>query len=128
LFSYSIKLKSKTIANVFFVQNDEELNKTLKNSLNTKILNAKKTIQLTSFHILKKYRGIGTKWLKEEIFQDLINNGYETVIVKSSHYKAFPLYERLGTKIGEYVGISDNKQYQRLGNIYEISLIDKKSK
>lgn len=76
----------------------------------------------TCFHILKDYRGIGTKWLKDFVFPDLIECGIKTIYVKSSHNKAFHLYQKLGKVIGQYIGISDNKLYQRLGYIYQLNL------
>lgn len=79
-----------------------------------------KSAQLTCFHILKKYRGIGTRWLKEVIFPDLIKSNIQNLYVKSSHNRALHTYQRLGKQIGQYIGISDNELYQRLGHIYMI--------
>ena len=73
-----------------------------------------------TFHILKKYRGIGTRWLKEVIFPDLIKSNIQNLYVKSSHNRALHTYQRLGKQIGQYIGISDNELYQRLGHIYMI--------
>lgn len=80
------------------------------------------SVQLTCFHILKEYRGIGTKWLKDIIFPDLIKNNVKEVYVKSSHNKALNFYQKLGQQIGQYIGISDNELYQRLGYIYRINI------
>ena len=81
-----------------------------------------KAAQIAYFHIVKNYRGIGKKWLQEEVLKDLQNQGFKSVYLKSSHQKAFSLYEKLGSKVGHYTGLSDNKLYQRYGNIYKISL------
>lgn len=81
--------------------------------------------QLSCFHILKKYRGIGAKWIKEVIFPDLVKNNIEEIYVKSSHNKALHFYQKLGEQIGRYIGISDNELYQRLGYIYKIIINDK---
>ncbi len=84
--------------------------------------NSKKVAQLSSFHILKDYRGIGKKWLQNEVLKDLKNQGIEEVYIKSSHNKALDLYNSLGTLVGNYMGISDSKLYQRYGYIYKIDL------
>lgn len=77
---------------------------------------------LTSFYVLKSYRGLGGKWLENYVFKSLKKKGTKNIYVKSSHYKAFNFYERLGVKTGEYTFLSDNKMYVRLGNIYKIEL------
>ncbi len=82
----------------------------------------KRVAKLTCFHILKEYRGIGKNWLKREVLSDLKEQGIEEVYIKSSHNKALNLYDKLGTRIGNYIGISDNKLYQRYGYIYKIEL------
>ena len=123
LYVYYIEYNNEVIGTVFFINNKNTIENILqKCNLKGEDIDYQSSIQLTSFHIAKEHRGIGLKWLKEIIFLDLIEMGYINVFVKSSHYKAFTFYERLGEKVGEYIGISDNKQYQRLGNIYKCKL------
>ena len=81
-----------------------------------------KVAQLSCFHILKAYRGIGKKGLQDVVLKDLKEQGFEKVYIKSSHNKASSLYDKLGTIIGNYISISDNKLYKRYGNIYRIDL------
>lgn len=57
-----------------------------------------KSVQLTCFNILKEYREIGTKWLKDIIFPDLVKNNIKEVYVKSSHNKALNFYQKLDNK------------------------------
>ena len=90
----------------------------IKNNINTE----KKSAQLSCFHILKDYRGIGNKWLNSEIFKDLKSQGIQEVYIKSSHNKALSLYNRVGEVVGNYIGISDNNLYQRYGYVYKITL------
>ncbi|MBE5820594.1 MAG: hypothetical protein E7310_07305 [Clostridiales bacterium] len=90
----------------------------IKNNINTE----KKSAQLSCFHILKKYRGIGNKWLNDEVFKDLKSQGIQEIYIKSSHNKALSLYNRLGEVVGNYIGISDNNLYQRYGYVYKITL------
>lgn len=78
--------------------------------------------QLSCFHVAKGHRGIGRQWLETEVFPDLKKQGIAEVYVKSSHHKALGLYGKLGTKIGNYIGISDHELYQRFGYIYKILL------
>lgn len=80
------------------------------------------SVQLTCFHIVKEYRGIGTKWLKKVIFPDLSKNNIKAVYIKSSHNRALYLYQKLGTCVGNYTGISDHQLYQRLGYIYRVNI------
>lgn len=81
-----------------------------------------KFAHLTCFHILKQYRGIGTKWIKEVIFPSLIESNIEQIYVKTSHNKALHFYQNLGTQVGQYIGISDNELYQRLGYIFKLDI------
>lgn len=81
-----------------------------------------KIAQLSCFHILKDYRGIGKKWLEDEVLKDLKAQGVEKVYIKSSHNKASSLYDKIGTIIGNYISISDHQLYKRYGNIYRIDL------
>lgn len=81
-----------------------------------------KACQLRSLHIIKEYRGAGIRWL-ENIFVDLARQGIDTVYLTSSHNRMFPFYDRLGERVGTYVGISDHKLYQRLGYIFKIKNI-----
>jgi GNAT superfamily N-acetyltransferase len=122
LYAYYIEYNNEIIATVFFINSKETIENIVKNSKLETEVNYKSSVQLSGFHITKEHRGIGMRWLKERVFPNLIENGYNTVYVKSSHYKAFSFYEKLGYKIGKYIGISDNKLYQRLGNIYVINI------
>lgn len=85
---------------------------------------SEKTAHVTCFHIIEAYRGKGrgSSWLTGEIFNDLRAQGVKYVYIKSSHNSALTLYERLGTKVGNYISISDSKLYQRYGYIYRIEL------
>lgn len=74
------------------------------------------------FSYNEKFRGIGKDWLENEILKDLREQGIKKVYIKSSHNKSLGLYNKLGTRIGKYIGISDNGLYQRIGYIYEIKL------
>jgi hypothetical protein len=51
--------------------------------------------------------------------------GYTAFYLKTSHPKAFPLYERLGPVIANYTIPSDNGLYQRTGRIYRLPLYEK---
>lgn len=84
----------------------------------------KEIAHVTGFHMIEAYRGkgYGSSWLVGEIFDDLRTQGIKQVYIKSSHHQALALYERLGTKVGNYVSISDSKLYQRCGHIYKIDL------
>lgn len=120
---YFLEEDNLVIGICFFISGIEYMNKFLEN---IEVINCKKIdnlAQLTCFHILKKYRGIGTKWIKEVVFPDLIENNIEKLYVKSSHNKALHLYKKLGHQVGNYIGISDHELYQRLGYIYKINLI-----
>lgn len=89
---------------------------------NNIVSTTEKIAQLSCFHILKNYRGIGKNWLENEVFKDLREQGIQTVYIKSSHHKALGLYDKLGKRIGNYIGISDHHLYQRYGYIYKIDL------
>lgn len=78
--------------------------------------------QLICFHIDKNYRGIGKKFVENYVFEDLKKKNINTVFIKSSHNKALSLYSKLGEKIGNYIGLSEHKLYQRYGYIYRIEL------
>lgn len=60
--------------------------------------------------------------MEDEVLKDLKEQGIDTVYIKSSHNKALGLYDKLGKRIGNYIGISDHKLYQRYGYIYKIDL------
>lgn len=83
-----------------------------------------KVTHLCCFHIVEAHRGKGrgSSWLTGEIFEDLRVQGVKQVYIKSSHHSALPLYERLGTKVGNYISISDSKLYQRYGHIFKVIL------
>lgn len=78
--------------------------------------------QLTCFHINKEYRGIGTKFLQNYVFEDLRKRKINTIFIRSSHNKALALYGRLGEVVGNYIGLSEHQLYQRYGYIYKIEL------
>ena len=122
LYVYYIEQDEKVIAVVFFLHEHEAIKKILE-KCNIPEKENVNCMQLTCFHILRAYRGgLGLTWLKEYIFPDIMHMGIKTIYVKSSHRKALSFYERLGTKIGNYIGVSDTGQYQRVGNIYKIEL------
>lgn len=79
---------------------------------------------LTGFHILESHRGQGrgSSWLTTEILPDLRAKGVQQLYIRSSHYRALSLYEKLGTKVGNYISVSDSKLYKRYGYIYRIDL------
>ncbi len=115
-------MKKPIIGICFFITGKNYMKKFLEkieDSLYNEITNS---VQLTCFHILKEYRGIGKKWIKDVIFPDLIKNNVKEVYVKSSHNKALNFYKKLGQQIGQYIGISDHELYQRLGYIYKINI------
>lgn len=80
--------------------------------------------QLTCFHIIETHRGrgVGRQWIENEVFRDLRNYGIQKVYIKSSHHQALRLYQKLGTVVGNYIGVSDHGLYQRYGYIFEINL------
>jgi hypothetical protein len=116
---YYLEENNIVIGVVFSLSGNNLINEFLnENNIRTK----NKSAQLSCFHILKDYRGVGSKWLKDEVFKDLKQQGIEEIYIKSSHNKALNLYNRLGDVIGNYIGISDHKLYQRYGYIYKIDL------
>lgn len=123
LYVYLLKDKNKIIG-INFVSIGEEIVKKFKKDNNLEIENNNKVGILSAFHILKKYRnkGIGFKWLNSEVFKDLKTKGIEIIYIKSSHNKALNLYDRLGERVGNYIGVSDNCLYQRLGYIFKIKI------
>ena len=117
---YYLKDKEKIIGVIFVLLGNNLIREFMKeNNISS---TSKRIAQLSCFHIIKDYRGIGKKWLESEVLKDLREQGIQEVYIKSSHNKALSLYDRIGTKIGNYLGISDNKLYQRLGYIYKINL------
>ena len=121
---YFIEENNLVIGICFFIFGKDYMEKFIEKieGSNNKIFN--NSAQLTCFHILKKYRGIGTEWIKKVIFPDLIKSNIQELYVKSSHNKALHFYQKLGEQVGRYVGISDNELYQRLGYIYRINIIE----
>ena len=61
-------------------------------------------------------------FLKNYVFKDLKDRRIDTVFIKSSHYRAFSLYQKLGERVGTYLGLSEHQLYRRQGNIYKIEL------
>lgn len=129
----SINENNKDILDIYYIEDNETIigvvfslsgNNIISNFLNQNNIteSTNEVAQLTCFHILKNYRGIGRKWLENEVLKDLHSQGIKTVFIKSSHNKAIGLYDKLGTKIGNYIGLSDHKLYQRYGYIYKIDL------
>lgn len=117
---YYLEDNKKVIGVIFALSgNKDMLNFFKENNIET---NSKKVAQLSCFHILKDYRGIGKKWLQNEVLKDLKKQEIEEVYIKSSHNKALNLYNSLGILVGNYIGISDSKLYQRYGYIYKINL------
>lgn len=74
------------------------------------------------FHIAPESRGTGKYWLKNIILPYYAAQGFASLYVKSSHPKAFSLYGRLGSEVGEYRTPSDNGLYLRDGKIFRIAL------
>lgn len=119
---YFLKEDDLVIGICFFIYGKSYMENLLEKIENKPFKTIDNSVQLTCFHILKEYRGIGTIWLKDIIFPDLIKNNMRTVYVKSSHNKALSFYKKMGDQIGQYIGISDNELYQRLGYIYRINI------
>lgn len=119
---YFLEEDNLVIGICFFIQGKSYMKKFLEKIEHSYYTRIDNCAQLTCFHILKEYRGIGTKWLKNIIFPDLIKNNIKEIYVKSSHNKALNFYQKLGQKVGQYIGISDNELYQRLGYIYRINI------
>ena len=80
---------------------------------------------LSYFHISPAGRGNGTFWLRDLIMPFYADQGYTAIYLKTSHPKAFPLYDRLGAVIGNYTVPSDNAVHMRVGRIYRIPLQEK---
>lgn len=80
---------------------------------------------LSYFHISPEGRGNGTFWLRDLIMPMYADLGYTALYLKSSHPKAFPLYERLGAVIGHYTQPSDNMVHQREGRLFRLPLYEK---
>ena len=116
--AYCIKNKSKVIGIIFSVTG-YSVTKLMQNH-NMKVNNNE--CQLICFHIDKRYRGIGKNFLKDYVFKDLKNRNIDTVYIKSSHHRAFSLYEKLGERVNVYFGLSEHQLYRRQGNIYRIQL------
>ncbi len=74
------------------------------------------------FHISPEARGNGEFWLKDVILPWYAAKGYAAMYLKSSHARAFSLYERLGAAIGIYTSKSDNGIHERPGKIFRIPL------
>lgn len=92
---YVLKKDSLVIGICFFISGKNYMKKFLEQTEETNYSITDKSAQLTCFHILEKYRGIGTQWLEEAIFPDLKENSIEYIYVKSSHNRALHLYQRL---------------------------------
>ncbi len=80
---------------------------------------------LSYFHIVPSGRGNGTFWLRDLIMPFYADQGYTAVYLKTSHPRAFPLYDRLGAVIGNYTFPSDNGEHMRVGRIYRLPLVEK---
>ena len=80
---------------------------------------------LSYFHIAPSGRGNGTFWLRDLIMPFYADQGYTAVYLKTSHPRAFPLYDRLGAVIGNYTFPSDNGEHMRVGRIYRLPLVEK---
>ena len=119
---YYIKEKGEVIASVFILQDSQQFAAGLKN--NGVEISAQRIAQLTCFHVMEAHRGrgLGRKWLEEEVFQDLKEQGIQEVYIRSSHHRALRLYDKLGSRVGTYVGVSDHQLYERLGYIFKIIL------
>ncbi len=117
---YCLYDKGNIIGVVFILSGSDNIFKFI--SENNIDSNNQKIAQLSCFHILKDYRGIGRSFLKDVILKDLKKCGLKEVYVKSSHNKALNLYDKLGTVVGNYISISDHQLYQRYGYIYKIDL------
>lgn len=117
---YYLEDKGNIIGVIFSLSGNDNLKKFLHQ--NNIVLKNEKVAQLSCFHIVKSYRGIGQKWLVNEVLNDLQEQGFKKIYLKSSHNKALRLYDKIGTRIGNYIGISDHELYQRYGYIYRIDL------
>ena len=77
-------------------------------------------VVLNYFHICPEGRGVGSRWVQDILMPYLRGQGFRRILVKSSHPKAFSLYERLGRQIGTYTTRSDTGRFEREGRIYEL--------
>lgn len=83
---------------------------------------AEKALVLNYFHIAPEGRGNGCRWLCDILLPHYKKQGFTAAYLKSSHPKAFSLYERLGSCIGTYQSVSDNKRFARNGKLFKIPL------
>ena len=74
------------------------------------------------FHISPAGRGNGTFWLDKVLIPWYAGQGFSAMYFKSSHPKAFSLYQRLGACIGGYTAKSDNGLHDRPGRIFRVPL------
>lgn len=118
--AYCIKDNKKIIGIIFSVTGYSVSE--LVDKYNIEVNKNSNICQLICFHIDKNYRGIGKDFLKNYVFKDLKDRRIDTVFIKSSHYRAFSLYQKLGEKVGVYFGLSEHQLYRRQGNIYKIEL------
>lgn len=84
----------------------------------------KNIILFNYFHISPSGRGNGTFWLRDVIMPWYAKQHYAAMYMKSSHPRAFSLYQRLGAVIGEYSTRSDNGLFERQGRIFRVPLHD----
>ncbi|WP_319371653.1 hypothetical protein [uncultured Ilyobacter sp.] len=81
-----------------------------------------KSITISYFHIVPEVRGIGEEWLRQIVIPYYKEIGIEEIFIKSSHLKAFSLYNRLGKEIEAYTTQSDNRLYSRKGKVFQIKI------
>ena len=90
---YYLKDKEKIIGVIFVLLGNNLIREFMKeNNISS---TSKRIAQLSCFHIIKDYRGIGKKWLESEVLKDLREQGIQEVYIKSSHNKALSLYDRI---------------------------------
>lgn len=118
--AYCIKDNKKVIGIIFSVTGYSVTK--LMDRHDMKVDDDSNTCQLICFHIDKNYRGIGKDFLNNYVFKDLKDRKIGTVFIKSSHHRAFSLYEKLGRRVGVYFGLSEHQLYRRQGNIYQVEL------
>ena len=131
----SIQTQEQSRLNIYYLEEDQKIigvafalinsSITLESLSNDGVVpDAADIAHVTGIHIVEDYRGKGrgSSWLQGEVFADLRREGVQQVYIRSSHHKALALYERLGTKVGNYISISDSNLYQRYGYIYKIDL------
>lgn len=122
LYAYDLRDNKDVVGVCFVLAGKNSINNFLKSSDIDELNEKSDVCKLGPFHIMRQYRGIGRKMLENYVFPDLQKKGLHTVYIKSSHNKALSLYDRLGERVGTYIGISDNKLYQRLGYIFKIKI------